>query len=68
MFVRIPPLTFSSLPSTFLMRNYIDPEYLTRSLRFRYPDDIAGSIFVQGDYSRIREVHAETERALDARK
>ena len=72
-FVRIPPLTIAALPYThipytFLMRNYIDPEHFTRSLMFRYLGNITGSILEQGDYSRIRAVHAETEQALEKRK
>ena len=67
-FVRIPPLTLSPVPSTFIIRNYIDPEYLTRSLQFRYPDSITDSIFIQGDYSQIRAVHVETKQLLEERK
>lgn len=72
-FVRIPPLTITTLPYThipytFVMRNYIDPEHFTRSLMFRYLGNMTGSILEQGDYSPIRAVHAETKQAIENRK
>lgn len=66
-FVRIPPIASSHIPSVFIMRNYIDPQYLRTVLISRYLEDLSSSILAQGNYTKIREVHAVTLSSLDER-